>query len=159
MKKKMNNKGFSLVELIIVIAIMVILVAVLAPQYLRYVEKSRVATDTQTTVELINVMQVLAADPEVSLTVDTAGTKYTATGATDGKVTLSTDLQTVLKDNGMMDEDAMKNIKYQSSAYKSAGVKIALKYNNSAKIWTIETNGVDSSGSLKAAPAGGGAGS
>ncbi|MCM1143504.1 MAG: prepilin-type N-terminal cleavage/methylation domain-containing protein, partial [Lachnoclostridium sp.] len=39
MKKEMNNKGFSLVELIIVIAIMVILVAVLAPQYLRYVEK------------------------------------------------------------------------------------------------------------------------
>ena len=30
MEKKMNNKGFSLVELIIVIAIMVILVAVLA---------------------------------------------------------------------------------------------------------------------------------
>ena len=30
MKKKMDNKGFSLVELIIVIAIMVILVAVLA---------------------------------------------------------------------------------------------------------------------------------
>ena len=39
MKKKMDNKGFSLVELIIVIAIMVILVAVLAPQYLKYVEK------------------------------------------------------------------------------------------------------------------------
>ena len=38
MEKKMNNKGFSLVELIIVIAIMVILVAVLAPQYLKYVE-------------------------------------------------------------------------------------------------------------------------
>ena len=55
MKKKMDNKGFSLVELIIVIAIMVILVAVLAPQYLRYVEKSRVSSDTQTAVELINV--------------------------------------------------------------------------------------------------------
>ena len=38
MKKKMDNKGFSLVELIIVIAIMVILVAVLAPQYLKYGE-------------------------------------------------------------------------------------------------------------------------
>lgn len=149
MEKKMNNKGFSLVELIIVIAIMVILVAVLAPQYLRYVEKSRVSSDTQTTVELINVMQVLAADPDVSLDVDTAGTKYTATGATDGKVTLSPDLMDKLEENGMMDEDAMKNIKYQSSAYKTAGVKIALKYDNSAKIWTIDTAGVDSSGSLK----------
>lgn len=31
-KEKMNDKGFSLVELIIVIAIMAVLVVVLAPQ-------------------------------------------------------------------------------------------------------------------------------
>ena len=46
-KEKMNDKGFSLVELIIVIAIMAVLVVVLAPQYLKYVEKSREATDIQ----------------------------------------------------------------------------------------------------------------
>ncbi|MDE7360278.1 MAG: prepilin-type N-terminal cleavage/methylation domain-containing protein, partial [Lachnospiraceae bacterium] len=37
-KQNMNDKGFSLVELIIVIAIMAILIVVLAPQYLKYVE-------------------------------------------------------------------------------------------------------------------------
>ena len=36
-----NNKGFSLVELIIVIAIMAILVGVIAPQLILYIEKSR----------------------------------------------------------------------------------------------------------------------
>jgi len=36
--KKRNNKGFSLIELVIVITIMVILTALLAPQLLRYVE-------------------------------------------------------------------------------------------------------------------------
>lgn len=46
--KKMNNKGFSLVELIIVIAIMAILAAALAPQLIKYLEKSRESTDAQT---------------------------------------------------------------------------------------------------------------
>lgn len=36
-----DNKGFSLVELIIVIAIMVALVAMLAPQFVKYVQRSR----------------------------------------------------------------------------------------------------------------------
>ena len=40
--KKTNNKGFSLVELIIVVAIMAILIGVLAPQYIKYVEKSSI---------------------------------------------------------------------------------------------------------------------
>lgn len=45
--KKSSNKGFSLVELIIVIAIMAILVGVMAPQLIKYIEKSKVAADTQ----------------------------------------------------------------------------------------------------------------
>lgn len=36
-QKSLTNKGFSLVELIIVIAIMAVLVGVLAPQFLKYV--------------------------------------------------------------------------------------------------------------------------
>ena len=34
-QKSLTNKGFSLVELIIVIAIMAVLVGVLAPQYIK----------------------------------------------------------------------------------------------------------------------------
>lgn len=54
-KENMNNKGFSLVELIIVIAIMAILIVVLAPQYLKYVEKSRVSSDQTTVVEFVKL--------------------------------------------------------------------------------------------------------
>ena len=41
----MKNKGFSLVELIIVIAIMAILAAAIAPALIRYIDKSRKADD------------------------------------------------------------------------------------------------------------------
>lgn len=40
-QKSLTNKGFSLVELIIVIAIMAVLVGVLAPQYVKYLNKSK----------------------------------------------------------------------------------------------------------------------
>lgn len=41
MKMRENKKGFSLVELIIVMAIMVALIAVLAPQFVKYVQRAR----------------------------------------------------------------------------------------------------------------------
>lgn len=44
---KMNNKGFSLVELIVVIAIMAVLMGVLAPTLIGNIEKSRETKDLQ----------------------------------------------------------------------------------------------------------------
>ena len=64
--KKLNNKGFSLVELIIVIAIMAVLIAVLAPQFLRYVERSRLQSDNTAIGELANACKVAATDEDVT---------------------------------------------------------------------------------------------
>ncbi|MBD5490824.1 MAG: prepilin-type N-terminal cleavage/methylation domain-containing protein [Lachnospiraceae bacterium] len=136
MKKEMNNKGFSLVELIIVIAIMVVLIAVLAPQYLKYVEKSRVASDQTTVVEYINAMQVLAADPEVTLN---SGDDYTLTSAGGANtISVGADLQTLLVDEGMLDANAAKGADLQSTAYTDANLNIVLKYNSTAKVWNVE---------------------
>lgn len=63
--KKLDNKGFTLVELIIVIAIIAVLAAVLAPQYIKYVEKSRVAVDENVVSEVIHNTEIAVADPAV----------------------------------------------------------------------------------------------
>lgn len=64
-QKSMNNKGFSLVELIIVIAIMAILIGVMAPQLLRYVERTRVSADTQVADSVRSAVTYAMLDPAV----------------------------------------------------------------------------------------------
>lgn len=82
--KKMNNKGFSLVELIIVIAIMAVLIVVLAPQYLKYVEKSRNSTDVTNATEIVSALQIYASDPDATTAIPTASfnIEVTSTAAT-----------------------------------------------------------------------------
>ena len=63
---KKDNKGFSLVELIIVIAIMAVLVGVLAPQFIKYVEQSRRSRDITTAQEIREAVLADIADNQIS---------------------------------------------------------------------------------------------
>lgn len=66
MKKEMNNKGFSLVELIIVVAIMAVLIGVLAPAYLQYVEKSKKTKDCQAVGSIMDAAEIVASDVAIN---------------------------------------------------------------------------------------------
>ncbi len=70
-KNRNSNKGFTLVELIIVVAIIAVLAAVLAPQYLRYVERARQSNDLQIATNLIKATTVAAADPKSNIVMGT----------------------------------------------------------------------------------------
>lgn len=135
-QKNLTNKGFSLVELIIVIAIMAVLVGVLAPQYIKYVEKSRVSADAQQVEEFTGAMTVLASDVDVTL--DSTKT-YTVTSDPTGKITISNDLKTIFDSLGSV--DTAKNYSYKSTSYKAQAITISLAYDGTAKVWKVTVTG------------------
>lgn len=63
MKKfRKSNKGFTLVELIIVIAIIAILTVVAAPQYIKYVDKARWSKDQNNAASILTAVEAAAID-------------------------------------------------------------------------------------------------
>ncbi len=119
MERKENaNKGFSLVELIVVIAIMAVLIGILAPQFLKYVERSRQSTDKQNVDSIISALEVYSVDETVAtadqiengavITLTGTSTPVSATNATKNtdKALLAAGIKSLQLKSGTWNSDA-----------------------------------------------------
>ena len=137
-QKKLGNNGFSLVELIVVIAIMAVLVGVLAPTLIRNVEKSRESTDLQNLDSIRQSVVTAVSTEAVAKELDTTNGNVVAYD--DIKSTAS-GLAKALYDE--MNEDSTLGVTMKSAA--------ASKDTNSIQI-KITSNGKVSVGVYTAAP-------
>lgn len=76
---KKNNKGFSLVELIIVIAIMAILAGAIAPALIRYIDKSRKSNDVSSAKTIKTAVETALGNESVYELLTTGGSIITFT--------------------------------------------------------------------------------
>lgn len=137
--KKKNNKGFTLVELVVVVAILAILVGLLAPQYTKYVERSRKAADVANLDSLVKAVEVAVADnvysdlvpatgsKDVVIVINKNGTAITYGGANNATLTKA------------LEEYAGKN--WNETTLKSKSLKTANNNNAIKATLTIDSKG------------------
>lgn len=120
-KIKENNKGFTLVELIVVIAVLAVITVVAAPQYLKYVEKSRVGTDENALGEIAHIAEIewvgLEAAKDANETVDNAITVTVVDGLF------------AIEDSGDLDAavaNIMGEYEVKSDTYANANITITI---------------------------------
>lgn len=93
---KKNNKGFSLVELIIVIAIMAILAGALAPALIKYINKSRRSADISNADTIRTACQTAMSDEDAMVAIGTGVTGASVSDLKSSYGAFSTEISSIL---------------------------------------------------------------
>ncbi len=131
-----DNKGFSLVELIVVVLIMAIVAVALAPQVMKWVENSRIASDVETRADLEKLCQLALTNEQVFAKVKDGGYTITITKNNAAGTNVVCDANGVSDPNfwntffeigGYADEEDFKNsIEIKSTPITATGIVLTV---------------------------------
>jgi len=119
---KKDNKGFSLVELIIVIAIMAILVGIVGSQVLPYLNKSREAKDQQILSGWVTAALSSYSSNAADLTDSSYVIKVTVSSGTAGAGAVASGTHNDVLQNAFNQLAACNGVSFSSTLYKSISV-------------------------------------
>lgn len=150
-RAKKDNKGFSLVELIIVIAIMAILIGVVALQVVPYLEKSRTSKDKQLVDSVYSAFQTGIASvdgisDDISLKITSAGIADNGSVDTTNAAKVIAEMIPVLGASTVTDIAAGTADKLSSADAKDAAkgnATITCKFDFSSKQIVVEVPNTD----------------
>ncbi len=149
-ENKGNNKGFSLVELIIVIAIMAILVGIVGTQVIPYINRSRVAKDQQILSALLTDgtsafsmnAEKAGTDTTIILNRDTGTNDFVIAGTADVTVK-NTFCELNNVDSGVWAATSKVTLSLSSTAGKTIDT-ITIKYSDTTGVVSLETDATNS---------------
>lgn len=128
--KKLNNKGFTLVEIVIVIVIIAILAAMLVPSLTAWIDKSKQKTFTSACGTIKTA--VWAEEAEAYATGDTASGMFGA----DGTVTKAVG-KTVVNDGDIPNGGYKVTYTYSTGAITVEDKNFTGSWDNAKSLWNV----------------------
>lgn len=148
-KRKKDNKGFTLVELVVVIAILAILVGLLVPQYTKYVDKARKSSDASNLGNMVRAVEIKAADPNGTLaagvikieigTTSTTAKAYETNGTTEVPDQTKV-VQAAIKET--MGNDVLTETKLKSTSWTGNSISATITIGTDYSFTTEYSKGV-----------------
>ncbi len=140
MKKKLNKKGFSLVELIVCIAILAILTSIIAPAVIGNIERTRESKDMQTLDKIAAAIQYALADEAGNLSARNGwliNRDMYVSFDTPAGVPACKDFMNLVKEYLSMDEDEQllkKTFKFESEAARGGAAYFHIDDNGTVTV-------------------------
>ncbi len=134
-KKKSSRKGFSLIELIIVLAIMAVLIGLIAPNFVQYVKKNREKACRENREAILRVYQRCVYDASLSSLSGDSGKPIIDYNASDGLG----DLGKIIPDN--QGKTHFKPIEAEVSSYNICPVDKSTTYDDPLYYGIDQDNG------------------